>query len=145
VSVGQVWGPSPARSYHLSLSRVFFGIREKLHVGNYHFSNDMGFSGKHPTANAAEFKKYAALGERFVRRYPSEFFNLTLHRTWWFWDDTSLLYQSREWWPWEFRPLSLAGWLGLLLVLMCRPRWWLLFSAALLVYPIAMSSIPRRV
>jgi hypothetical protein len=29
--------------------------------------------------------------QRFVRRYPSEFFNSTLHGTWWFADDTSLL------------------------------------------------------
>ncbi len=109
----------------------------------------MGFSGKHPTANAAEFKKYAAMGEmgyidfykedglRFVREYPSEFLDLTLHRAWWFWDGTSLLYQSREWWqPWEFWPLSLGGWLGLLFVLTRRPRGWLLFAAALLVYPV---------
>ena len=121
----------------------------EFHLGNYHYSNGMGFSGKHPTANAAEFKKYAALGEmgyidyykqdsqRFVREYPSEFLNLTLHRCWWFWDGTSLLYQSREWWqPWEFWPLSLGGWLGLLFVLTRRPRGWLLFAAALLVYPV---------
>lgn len=121
----------------------------EFHLGNYHFSNGMGYSGKHPTANAPEFQKYAAWGEmhyldyykqdglRFVREYPREFLDLTLHRTWWFWDGTPLLYQTREWWqPWEFWPLSLAGWLGLLFALTRRPRGWFLFAAALLVYPV---------
>lgn len=121
----------------------------EFHLGNYHYSNGMGFAGKHPTANAAEFKKYSALGEtgyidyykkdslRFVGEYPLEFLNLTLHRTWWFWDGTSLLYQSREWWqPWEFWPLSLVGWLGLLFALTRRPRGWLFFAAALIIYPL---------
>jgi 4-amino-4-deoxy-L-arabinose transferase-like glycosyltransferase len=121
----------------------------EFHLGNYHFSNGMGFSGKHPGGNPAVFKQYAAMGEmafldyykedglRFVREYPSEFLDLTLHRTWWFWDGTSLLYQGREWWhPWEFWPLSLGGWLGLLFVLTRLPRGWLFFAAALLVYPV---------
>ena len=139
------------RNYIVFHRPVFFRSNYwfEFHLGNYHYSNGMGFSGKHPTANAAEFRKYAAMGEmgyidyykqdsqRFVREYPSEFWNLTLDRTLWFWDGTSLLYQSREWWkPWEFWPLSLGGWLGLLFVLTRRPRGWLLFSAALIVYPI---------
>src|SRR5258706_251144 len=128
----------------------------EFHLGNYHFSNGLGFSGKHPGANAAVFKKYAVMGEmgfldyykedglRFVREYPSEFLDLTLHRTWWFWDGTSLLYQSREWWrPWEFWPLSLGGWLGLLFVLTRRPRGWLLFAAALIIYPIGIAIAVR--
>jgi 4-amino-4-deoxy-L-arabinose transferase-like glycosyltransferase len=121
----------------------------EFHLGNYHFSNGLGFSGKHPGANAGELKRYAAMGEmayldywkqdslRFVREYRSEFIDLTLHRTRWFWDGTSLPYQSREWWkPWEFWPLSLGGWLGLLFVLTRRPHGWLLFAAAVLVYPV---------
>jgi 4-amino-4-deoxy-L-arabinose transferase-like glycosyltransferase len=121
----------------------------EFHLGNYHYSNGLGFSGKHPTANAVVLKEYAAMGEmgfidyykkdalRFVRQYPAEFLNLTRNRTWWFWDGTSLPYQTREWWrPWEFWPLSLGGWLGLLFVLTRRPRGWLLLSAALLVYPV---------
>jgi len=121
----------------------------EFHLGNYHYSNGLGFSGKHPAANPRIFKEYASMGEmgfldyykadslRFVREYPSEFLDLTLHRSWWFWDGTSLLYQSREWWrPWEFWPLSLGGWLGLLFVLTRRPRGWLLFASALLVYPV---------
>jgi len=121
----------------------------EFHLGNYHFSNGLGFNGKHPTVNQAEMQKYIAWGElryidyykqdslRFVREYPSEFLDLTLHRVWWFWDGTPLLYQAGEWWqPWEFWPLSLGGWLGLLFVLTRRPRGWLLLAAALFIYPI---------
>ena len=121
----------------------------EFHLGNYHFSNGMGWAGKHPTANPAELQKYASLGEmayidhykeeslRFVREYPSEFRDLTLHRAWWFWDGTPLRYQAHEWWqPWEFWPLSLLGWLGLLFALTRRPRGWNLYAAALLVYPL---------
>ena len=121
----------------------------EFHLGNYHYSNGMGFTGRHPGVNPAELQKYAAWGElryidywkedslRFVRQYPSEFLDLTLHRTWWFWDGSRLIYWTREWWkPWEFWPLSLLGWLGLLFVFTRRPRGWLLFAATLLIYPI---------
>jgi 4-amino-4-deoxy-L-arabinose transferase-like glycosyltransferase len=121
----------------------------EFHLGNYHFSNGLGFAGKHPGANPAEMRKYAEWGEMkyidyykqdslgFVREYPAEFRELTLHRAWWFWDGTPLLYQGREWWqPWKFWPWSAAGWLGLLFLLTRRPRGWLLFASALVVYPI---------
>ena len=121
----------------------------EFHLGNYHFSNGMGFVGKHPMANPAELRKYIEWGEtryieyykqesfRFVREYPSEFLSLTLHRTLWFWDGTPLHYQAGEWWqPWEFWPLSALGWLGLLFVLTRRPFGWLPFAAALVIYPI---------
>ena len=73
----------------------------------------------------------------FIRKYPSEFVHLTLHRTLWFWDGSLLIYWTREWWKaWEFWPLSLLGWLGILFALTRRPRGWLLFSAALIIYPI---------
>jgi 4-amino-4-deoxy-L-arabinose transferase-like glycosyltransferase len=121
----------------------------EFHLGNYHFSNGMGFTGRHPGVNPAELQKYAAWGElryidyykhdsfEFVRKYPSEFVDLTLHRAWWFWDGSLLIYWTREWWkPWEFWPLSLLGWLGLLFVFTRHPRGWLLFAAALIVYPI---------
>jgi 4-amino-4-deoxy-L-arabinose transferase-like glycosyltransferase len=121
----------------------------EFHLGNYHYSNGMGFSGKHPGANPREFKNYADWGEQryiayyksdalqFVREYPREFLSLTLHRAWWFWDGTPLLYQAGEWWqPWEFWPLSCLGWLGLLFVLTRRPTGWFLFAAALVVYPL---------
>jgi 4-amino-4-deoxy-L-arabinose transferase-like glycosyltransferase len=121
----------------------------EFHLGNYHFSNGMGYTGKHPGVNPAELEKYAAWGElryidyykqdsfAFVRKYPSEFADLTLHRALWFWDGSRLIYWTREWWkPWEFLPLSLLGWLGLLFVFTRRPRAWPLFAAALVVYPI---------
>jgi 4-amino-4-deoxy-L-arabinose transferase-like glycosyltransferase len=118
-------------------------------LGNYHFSNGMGWVGKHPDANPLvhqqvlylgelsfiEFHKEEALG--FVRQHPREFISLTLHRVLWFWDGTPLLYQVNEWWqPWEFWPLSVLGWLGLLFVLTRRPPGWLLYAAAVVVYPV---------
>jgi 4-amino-4-deoxy-L-arabinose transferase-like glycosyltransferase len=121
----------------------------EFHLGNYHFSNGMGYSGKHPTNNPAELQKYAAWGEQkyiayykndslnFVKQYPAEFFDLTRHRVWWFWDGTPLLYQTHEWWkPWEFWPLSALGWLGLLFAVTRKLRGWFVFSAALLIYPL---------
>ena len=121
----------------------------EFHLGNYHASNGMGFAGRHPAVNPAELKKYADWGEmayidywkedalRFVRDYPAEFRELTLHRAWWFWDGTSILYQGHEWWqPWKFWPLSALGWLGLLFAVTRRPRGWLLYAAALIVYPL---------
>lgn len=121
----------------------------EFHLGNYHYSNGLGFSGKHPARNARELAKYEALGEipyvqqakedafRFVREYPWEFVSLTLHRALWFWDGSFLLMQSNEWWkPWEYWPLSATGLLGLLFVLTRRPRGWLLFAGSLLLYPL---------
>lgn len=118
-------------------------------LGNYHYSNGMGWMGKHPDANPMYQTQVLKLRElafidlhkkealEFVRQYPREFMDLTLHRIWWFWDGTSLLYQANEWWkPWEFWPLSAAGWLGLLFVLTRRPPGWLLYAGALLVYPV---------
>jgi 4-amino-4-deoxy-L-arabinose transferase-like glycosyltransferase len=121
----------------------------EFHLGNYHYSNGMGFSGKHPTKNPIQMNKYVMLGEQgyiawakndafqFVREYPGEFWDLTRHRVWWFWDGTPLGYSSGEWWkPWKYWPLSCAGWLGLLFVLTRRPRGWVLFAAALFIYPV---------
>jgi 4-amino-4-deoxy-L-arabinose transferase-like glycosyltransferase len=121
----------------------------EFHLGNYHYSNGMGFSGKHPTKNPREMRHYMDLGEQgyiqwakndawqFVRQYPAEFWNLTFHRVWWFWDGTPLNYESGGWWkPWQFWPLSCTGWLGLLFVLTRRPRGWMLFAAPLFIYPV---------
>jgi len=121
----------------------------EFHLGNYHFSNGMGFSGKHPTKNAIQMAKYISLGEQgyiqwakndalqFVREYPGEFLDLTIHRVWWFWDGTPLNYESGGWWrPWQFWPLSCVGWLGLLFTLTRRPRGWMLLAATLFIYPV---------
>jgi 4-amino-4-deoxy-L-arabinose transferase-like glycosyltransferase len=121
----------------------------EFYLGNYHFSNGMGYTGKHPGVNPVEFQKYADWGElryidyykqnsfAFVRKYPREFIDLTLHRTLWFWDGSSLIYWTSEWWKaWEVWPLSILGWLGFLFVLTRRPRGWLLYAGTLVVYPI---------
>jgi 4-amino-4-deoxy-L-arabinose transferase-like glycosyltransferase len=121
----------------------------EFHLGNYHYSNGMGYFGFHPGSNPRELRKYAELGEQeyirqareqalnFVRQYPREFLDLTLHRTLWFWDGTPLLYQAQEWWqPWEFWPLSATAWLGLIFLLTRRPRGWLLYSACMILYPL---------
>lgn len=121
----------------------------EFHLGNYHDSNGMGYFGFHPGSNPRELRKYAEVGEQryiqsakeealtFVRRYPREFVDLTLHRMLWFWDGTPLLYQAQEWWqPWEFWPLSVTAWLGLIFLLTRRPRGWLLYAACLVVYPL---------
>ena len=121
----------------------------EFHLGNYHYSNGMGTFGLHPGSNPRELRKYAELGEQtyiesaksealqFVREYPREFIELTLHRILWFWDGTPLLYQAQEWWrPWKFWPLSITAWLGLIFLLTRRPRGWQLYAACLVVYPI---------
>jgi len=118
-------------------------------MGNYHYSNGMGWSGKHPDVNPLYLHQVAQLGELgfidyhkkealdFVRRYPREFADLTLHRFWWFWDGTTIIYQANDWWqPWKYWPLSAMGWLGLFFALTRRPRGWVLYGAALLVYPL---------
>lgn len=120
----------------------------EFHLGNYHYSNGMGYFGFHPGGNPRELRRYAELGEQayirqakqealsFVRQYPREFVDLTLHRILWFWDGTPLIYQSREWWqPWEFWPLSVTAWLGLIFLLTRRPSGWLLYAACIIVYP----------
>lgn len=121
----------------------------EFHLGNYHYSNGMGYVGLHPGANPRQLAKYAEMGEQayiqwaktealhFVSQYPREFIDLTLHRTLWFWDGTPLLYQGQEWWrPWKFWPLSVTSWLGMIFLLTRRPRGWLLYVACLLVYPL---------
>ena len=121
----------------------------EFHLGNYHYSNGLGFSGKHPTHNVRELAKYKAVGEieyiheakqdafRFVSQYPVEFANLTFLRTIWFWDGSFLVLKANEWWkPWEYWPLSAAGLLGLVFVLTRRPPGWLLYAGPILLYPI---------
>jgi 4-amino-4-deoxy-L-arabinose transferase-like glycosyltransferase len=121
----------------------------EFHLGNYHYSNGMGFSGKHPTQNPRELRHYVEMGEQgyiqwakndafqFVGEYPSEFWNLTIHRVWWFWDGTPMNYTSHEWWrPWKFWPLSGGAWLGLIFVLTRRVRGWFLYAVPLALYPV---------
>jgi len=121
----------------------------EFHLGNFHYANGMGYLGFHPGCNPREFRRYAALGEQgymqeakteaiaFVRQYPREFVDLTLHRVLWFWDGTPILYLGDGWWtPWKFWPFSAAAWLGLIFVLTRRPPGWLLYASCLFVYPL---------
>ena len=121
----------------------------EFHLGNYHYSNGMGYLGFHPGANPRQLQKYIELGEQgyidwakkeavaFVKQYPGEFIELTLHRVLWFWDGTPLRYQAQEWWqPWKFWPLSAAAWLGLIFLLTRHPRGWPLYAVCLAVYPL---------
>jgi 4-amino-4-deoxy-L-arabinose transferase-like glycosyltransferase len=118
-------------------------------LGNYHNSNGMGWGGKHPDGNPLIREQAAKLGElefihyhknealEFLRQYPGEFAALTSGRIRWFWDGTPTLFMASEWWqPWEYWPLSALGLLGLFFVLTRRPRGWLLYAAALVIYPI---------
>ena len=121
----------------------------EFHIGNYHYSNGMGYFGFHPGSNPWQLQKYIELGEQgyinwskqqalsFVRQYPKEFLDLSLHRMLWFWDGTPLLYQAQEWWkPWEFWPFSATAWLGWIFLLTRRPRGWVLYSACMVAYPL---------
>jgi 4-amino-4-deoxy-L-arabinose transferase-like glycosyltransferase len=121
----------------------------EFHLGNFHYSNGMGYLGFHPGCNVHELRRYTELGEyryvewakqqaiAFVRQYPGEFLDLTLHRPLWFWDGTSILYQGDGWWrPWNFWPLSASAWLGLIFVLTRRPPGWFLYACSMVVYPL---------
>lgn len=151
VLFGAVTTPWLVRNYLVFGHPVFLrgNYWFEFHLGNYHYSNGMGFSGKHPTKNPIEMRRYIKLGEqgyiqwakddalRFVREYPGEFWSLTIHRVWWFWDGTPLIYESGGWWrPWEYWPLSCTAWLGFLFILTRRPRGWILFAGPLLIYPL---------
>jgi 4-amino-4-deoxy-L-arabinose transferase-like glycosyltransferase len=151
VLFGAIIAPWLVRNYVVFGHPVFLrgNYWFEFHLGNYHYSNGMGFSGKHPTKNPIEMRRYIKLGEqgyiqwakddalRFVKEYPAEFWSLTIHRVWWFWDGTPLIYESGGWWkPWEYWPLSCTAWLGFLFILTRRPRGWILFAGPLLIYPL---------
>jgi 4-amino-4-deoxy-L-arabinose transferase-like glycosyltransferase len=119
-------------------------------LGNYHYSNGMGWFGHHPTQNRRFLAEYLRLGERafvaehsrqamqFVRQYPGEFAQLCLRRFTAFWDGTSLNYVSRfdEWRPWMFLPLSLSALWGLMLAIGQKVKGSFLAAGLLLLYPI---------
>ena len=143
--------PWAIRNYFVFSRPVFLrsNFWFEFHLGNYHYSNGMGYFGYHPGGNPRELKRYAEMGEQgyiqqskhdalqFVREYPGEFLDLTRHRILWFWDGTPVHYQGAEWWKqWEYWPLSLTAWLGFIFLLTRRPRGWFLYLGCLVVYPI---------
>lgn len=118
-------------------------------LGNYHYSNGMGWCGRHPTQNKRFLAEYLRLGERtfvaeharqgmeFVRRYPGEFGQLCLRRFTAFWDGTSLNYVPfDEWRPWMFFLLSLVTLWGLVLAIGEKVPGSLLAAGLLLLYPL---------
>jgi 4-amino-4-deoxy-L-arabinose transferase-like glycosyltransferase len=143
--------PWLVRNYAI-FHKVFF-VRDnfwlEFQLGNFHGSTALGFGPLHPTGSERLLRRFHDLGElgymedrkqmavAFVRNHPAEFRDLTLRRLQWFWDGTSVLYQANEWWrPWEVWWLSVVSLLGLLFVLTRRPPGWILYLAAVLVYPV---------
>jgi len=83
----------------------------------------------------------------FVREYPPNSAELTLHRTWWFWDGTPLLYQSLgvveavAVWPavgWRLARSSVcADAASARLATFCPPHWSSIPFPIIVVYPVA--------
>jgi 4-amino-4-deoxy-L-arabinose transferase-like glycosyltransferase len=116
----------------------------ELHMGNYHFSNGMGWRGTHPAGNPAEYAKYRSLGElayieqtgraarEFIRQYPGEFADLCWIRATGFWNGNSMGYSPNPW-PWTpgtFLFASLLALAGLLWATVSRVHgaalfWWM--------------------
>jgi 4-amino-4-deoxy-L-arabinose transferase-like glycosyltransferase len=121
----------------------------EFHLGNYHFSNGMGWRGRHPIENKSEYRLYQQLGEvayvahhqaeamQFVREYPCEFAGLTWMRFCSFWNGSFLPYLPNEpWKPWMYWSLALAAAGGLALALATRIVTARLLLAVLLLYPL---------
>jgi 4-amino-4-deoxy-L-arabinose transferase-like glycosyltransferase len=146
-----VLSPWLLRNYEVFHKFIF--VRDnfwlEFQLGNFHGSTALGFGPLHPTGSARVLQRFHDLGElgymedrkqaaiTFLQNYPAEFRALTLRRVEWFWDGTSVIYQSNEWWqPWEVWWLSVMSLLGLLFVLTRRPPGWVLYLSAVLVYPL---------
>lgn len=144
---------SPWLMRNYAIFHKFIFVRDnfwlEFQLGNFHGSTGLGFGPLHPTGSARLLNRFHDLGElgymedrkqmavAFLHHYPGEFRDLTLRRLLWFWDGTSVTYQSNEWWqPWEVWWLSVLSLLGLLFVLTRRPPGWILYLAAVLVYPL---------
>lgn len=115
----------------------------ELHMGNYHFSNGMGWQGTHPAVNPREYAKYRQLGElayidqagraahEFIRQYPQEFASLCWIRATGFWNGAPMGYSPHPW-PWTpatFLFSSLLALAGLLWATLVRVHgaalfWW---------------------
>jgi len=132
---------------HYVFIRGNFGF--EFHLGNYHYSNGLGWPNRHPTVNPRFLEEYLRLGEQgfvaehgrqgmeFIRRYPGEFARLCLYRFIVFWDGTSLNYvPPDEWRPWMCLLLSLLTLWGLMLAIGERVPGAVLAGLLLLLYPL---------
>jgi len=131
---------------HFVFIRGNFGF--EFHLGNYHYSNGLGWPQRHPTVNPRFLDEYLRLGEQgfvaehtrqgmeFVRRYPGEFIRLCGYRFRVFWDGTCLDYVLvDEWRPWMLLSLSLVTLWGLMLAIGQRVPASVLTGVLLLLYP----------
>lgn len=139
-------------------NRVVFGhwvfIRSnagfEFSLSNYHYSNGMGWPGRHPTGNVNEYNEYVRLGElayihsrtqralQFVLQHPAEFASLVGIRFWAYWYGTYIDYASATLEPfpkWTYWPLSLLTLLGLITMIARHERGAWLFAAVVFAYP----------
>lgn len=122
----------------------------EFHLGNYHYSNGLGWGGKHPAQNQHELDMYTQLGElkyiehyrgeaiSFLHQYPREFLDLTMSRIAIFWRGDLFDYYP-EYFRWErygYIGLSILGVLGILLALANRRPGSMLFVIVVLFYPV---------
>ena len=121
-------------------------------LGNYHGSNGMGWSGKHPSQNKREYANYKRMGElsyvaskkhlaiAFVKQYPQEFASLCATRVVAFWTGTALDYEPRHiepWRPWVYWPLSALMLAGLIVAVAWRVDGGWLYLWLMFLYPFA--------
>jgi hypothetical protein len=115
-------------------------------LGNYHFSNGLGWYGKHPTQNKWEYAKYERMGEvayiaekkqaafMFVKQYPLEFRDLCLKRFVAFWTGSEFV---PDLWPrWLFSLISAFMLLGLIVALAYRAEGAGLYFWLISCYPV---------
>ncbi len=148
-----VISPVMLRNYRTFHQLVFMrgNFWFEFYLGNYHFSNGLGYLGKHPSINPVQFVRFRQLGEagyiawakqqslQYLREHPAEFIELTQKRGLYFWSGQMLNYvpPKFEWWqPWKYWPLSVAGWMGVIFLFTRRPKGWFLLASTALVYPI---------
>ena len=123
----------------------------ELSLGNFPYSNGMGWGGRHPALNPQGMNEYIRLGEvafishygalarQFIRDHPGEFLGLCGKRFIVFWNGESMMYGALalEWWrPWMFWPLSLLAFAGGVFAISRRvPGAWM-YALGILLYPL---------
>jgi Dolichyl-phosphate-mannose-protein mannosyltransferase len=137
-------------------NRVVFGqfvfIRSnlpfELHLSNYHYSNAMGWFGKHPTQNRIQRDQYIRQGElayvttmgkefqQFLREHPAEFVELTWKRFLAFWDGGILYYLTDPWQPWMIILESALALSALVVAGIRKVFGTVLYCGVLLFYPL---------